>query len=172
MWLSSFGTLVLIPFVTLSCEVLKSNFLLTLNSFFFFHFSLACFCHCLHYIRHLLETLFVHKFSGGHTPLKNMIKVTICLSFCVRENILILKQSLKEQKIIHFLASGVMIGQNTNAGRISGPCPQGCEFKSISILAPACQCPHWLIYPKRWLSWPGYFPDWMLFYDEISCCNI
>ncbi|NXV50377.1 TECRL protein, partial [Uria aalge] len=35
---------------------------------------LACFCHCLHYIRHLLETLFVHKFSGGHTPLKNMIK--------------------------------------------------------------------------------------------------
>uniref|UniRef100_A0A8B9PQB0 Trans-2,3-enoyl-CoA reductase-like n=1 Tax=Apteryx owenii TaxID=8824 RepID=A0A8B9PQB0_APTOW len=35
---------------------------------------LACFCHCLHYTRHLLETLFVHKFSGGHTPLKNMIK--------------------------------------------------------------------------------------------------
>ncbi|NXO50405.1 TECRL protein, partial [Aramus guarauna] len=35
---------------------------------------LACFCHCLHYIRHLLEMLFVHKFSGGHTPLKNMIK--------------------------------------------------------------------------------------------------
>uniref|UniRef100_A0A8C6N6X3 Trans-2,3-enoyl-CoA reductase-like n=1 Tax=Melopsittacus undulatus TaxID=13146 RepID=A0A8C6N6X3_MELUD len=35
---------------------------------------LACFCHCLHYIRHILETLFVHKFSGGHTPLKNMIK--------------------------------------------------------------------------------------------------
>ncbi|XP_067993522.1 trans-2,3-enoyl-CoA reductase-like [Melanerpes formicivorus] len=35
---------------------------------------LACFCHCLHYTRHLLETLFVHKLSGGHTPLKNMIK--------------------------------------------------------------------------------------------------
>ncbi|XP_053887069.1 trans-2,3-enoyl-CoA reductase-like isoform X2 [Malaclemys terrapin pileata] len=35
---------------------------------------LACFCHCLHYVRHLLETLFVHKISGGHTPLKNMIK--------------------------------------------------------------------------------------------------
>uniref|UniRef100_A0A7M4EFK6 Trans-2,3-enoyl-CoA reductase-like n=1 Tax=Crocodylus porosus TaxID=8502 RepID=A0A7M4EFK6_CROPO len=35
---------------------------------------LACFCHCIHYIRNLLETLFVHKFSGGHTPLKNMIK--------------------------------------------------------------------------------------------------
>uniref|UniRef100_A0A670JH34 Trans-2,3-enoyl-CoA reductase-like n=1 Tax=Podarcis muralis TaxID=64176 RepID=A0A670JH34_PODMU len=35
---------------------------------------LACFCHCLHYTRHLLETLFVHKISEGHTPLKNMIK--------------------------------------------------------------------------------------------------
>nr|XP_006005959.1 PREDICTED: trans-2,3-enoyl-CoA reductase-like [Latimeria chalumnae] len=35
---------------------------------------LACFCHSLHYIRHVLEALFVHKFSGGHTPLKNMLK--------------------------------------------------------------------------------------------------
>ncbi|XP_068961410.1 trans-2,3-enoyl-CoA reductase-like isoform X4 [Petaurus breviceps papuanus] len=35
---------------------------------------LACFCHCLHYVRHLLETVFVHKLSGEHTPLKNLIK--------------------------------------------------------------------------------------------------
>ncbi|XP_031797271.1 trans-2,3-enoyl-CoA reductase-like isoform X1 [Sarcophilus harrisii] len=35
---------------------------------------LACFCHCLHYARYLLETLFVHKLSGEHTPLKNLIK--------------------------------------------------------------------------------------------------
>ncbi|KAH0627079.1 hypothetical protein JD844_002468 [Phrynosoma platyrhinos] len=35
---------------------------------------LACACHCLHYVRRLLETLFVHKISEGHTPLKNMIK--------------------------------------------------------------------------------------------------
>ncbi|XP_053117106.1 trans-2,3-enoyl-CoA reductase-like isoform X7 [Hemicordylus capensis] len=35
---------------------------------------LACIFHCLHYIRQLLETLFVHKISEGHTPLKNMIK--------------------------------------------------------------------------------------------------
>ncbi|XP_015272442.1 PREDICTED: trans-2,3-enoyl-CoA reductase-like isoform X2 [Gekko japonicus] len=35
---------------------------------------LACICHCLHYLRHLLETLFVHKISEGHTPLKNLIK--------------------------------------------------------------------------------------------------
>ncbi|XP_004456782.1 trans-2,3-enoyl-CoA reductase-like [Dasypus novemcinctus] len=34
---------------------------------------LACFCHCIHYIRYLLETLLVHKVSGGHTPLKNLI---------------------------------------------------------------------------------------------------
>lgn len=66
------------------------------QSFAYLHFlffspsSLACFCHCLHYIRHLLETLFVHKFSGGHTPLKNMIKVTV-LIILARENILMLK---------------------------------------------------------------------------------
>nr|XP_042113502.1 trans-2,3-enoyl-CoA reductase-like isoform X2 [Peromyscus maniculatus bairdii] len=35
---------------------------------------LACFCHCIHYIRHLLETLFVHKVSSGHSPTKNLIK--------------------------------------------------------------------------------------------------
>uniref|UniRef100_A0A8D0PK64 3-oxo-5-alpha-steroid 4-dehydrogenase C-terminal domain-containing protein n=1 Tax=Sus scrofa TaxID=9823 RepID=A0A8D0PK64_PIG len=35
---------------------------------------LACFCHCIHYLRYLLETLFVHKVSAGHTPLKNLIK--------------------------------------------------------------------------------------------------
>ncbi|ELK08696.1 Trans-2,3-enoyl-CoA reductase-like protein [Pteropus alecto] len=36
---------------------------------------LACFCHCIHYIRYLLETLFVHKVSAGHTPLKNLIQI-------------------------------------------------------------------------------------------------
>nr|XP_025145784.1 trans-2,3-enoyl-CoA reductase-like isoform X6 [Bubalus bubalis] len=34
---------------------------------------LACFCHCIHYIRYLLETLFVHKVSSGHTSLKNLL---------------------------------------------------------------------------------------------------
>lgn len=67
---------------------------------FFFPCSLACFCHCLHYIRRLLETLFVHKFSGEHTPLKNMIKVTIHLSIFVRENILVSNQSLGEDRKI------------------------------------------------------------------------
>ncbi|XP_010624994.1 trans-2,3-enoyl-CoA reductase-like [Fukomys damarensis] len=35
---------------------------------------LACFCHCIHYIRYILETLFVHKVSAGHTPFKNLVK--------------------------------------------------------------------------------------------------
>ncbi|KAG9346904.1 hypothetical protein JZ751_005831 [Albula glossodonta] len=35
---------------------------------------LACFCHSLHYIKHLLETLFVHKLSDGYTPLGNLLK--------------------------------------------------------------------------------------------------
>ncbi|XP_015337631.1 trans-2,3-enoyl-CoA reductase-like isoform X1 [Marmota marmota marmota] len=35
---------------------------------------LACLFHCIHYIRYLLETLFVHKVSAGHTPLKNLIQ--------------------------------------------------------------------------------------------------
>ncbi|CAH6887369.1 Tecrl [Phodopus roborovskii] len=35
---------------------------------------LACFCHCIHYIRLLLETLFVHKVSAGQSPTKNLIK--------------------------------------------------------------------------------------------------
>ncbi|XP_006892031.1 PREDICTED: trans-2,3-enoyl-CoA reductase-like [Elephantulus edwardii] len=35
---------------------------------------LACFCHCVHYIRYLLETLFVHNVSGGHTPFNNLVK--------------------------------------------------------------------------------------------------
>ncbi|XP_035281829.1 trans-2,3-enoyl-CoA reductase-like isoform X3 [Anguilla anguilla] len=35
---------------------------------------LACFCHSLHYIKHLLETLFVHKLCDGCTPLRNLLK--------------------------------------------------------------------------------------------------
>ncbi|XP_036407719.1 trans-2,3-enoyl-CoA reductase-like [Megalops cyprinoides] len=35
---------------------------------------LACFCHSLHYIKHVLETLFVHRLSDGYTPLRNLLK--------------------------------------------------------------------------------------------------
>ncbi|XP_029107730.1 trans-2,3-enoyl-CoA reductase-like [Scleropages formosus] len=35
---------------------------------------LACFCHSLHYVKHLLETLFVHRLSEGYTPVQNLLK--------------------------------------------------------------------------------------------------
>ncbi|KAM6949619.1 trans-2,3-enoyl-CoA reductase-like [Aplochiton taeniatus] len=35
---------------------------------------LACFCHSVHYIKHLLETLFVHKLSDCYSPVGSLIK--------------------------------------------------------------------------------------------------
>ncbi|XP_067885032.1 trans-2,3-enoyl-CoA reductase-like [Heterodontus francisci] len=35
---------------------------------------LACICHSLHYIKQILEALFVHSFSNGNTALKKMLK--------------------------------------------------------------------------------------------------
>ncbi len=38
--------------------------------------SLACLCHSLHYIKRILETMFVHRISHGTMPLRNIFKVS------------------------------------------------------------------------------------------------
>lgn len=37
--------------------------------------SLACICHSFHYIKRLIETIFVHRFSHGTMPLRTIARV-------------------------------------------------------------------------------------------------
>lgn len=37
-------------------------------------FSVAAICWSLHYIKRILETLFIHRFSHGTMPLRNLFK--------------------------------------------------------------------------------------------------
>uniref|UniRef100_A0A8K9XR30 Trans-2,3-enoyl-CoA reductase-like 2b n=1 Tax=Oncorhynchus mykiss TaxID=8022 RepID=A0A8K9XR30_ONCMY len=36
--------------------------------------TLACVCHCFHYFRRLLETVFIHRFSDGTLPLQTIMR--------------------------------------------------------------------------------------------------
>lgn len=36
---------------------------------------LACVCHTFHYVKRLVETIFVHRFSHGTMPLRTIVKV-------------------------------------------------------------------------------------------------
>ncbi|XP_063795932.1 very-long-chain enoyl-CoA reductase-like isoform X3 [Pseudophryne corroboree] len=38
---------------------------------------LACCCHSFHYIKRLIETIFVHRFSHGTMPLKSIVKIVL-----------------------------------------------------------------------------------------------
>lgn len=41
---------------------------------FFVSFSIAAACYTVHYVKRLLETIFVHRFSHATMPLRNLFK--------------------------------------------------------------------------------------------------
>lgn len=47
------------------------------------YFSIACACFSFHYIKRLLETVFIHRFSNATMPISNLFKVIIMSLDCM-----------------------------------------------------------------------------------------
>ncbi|XP_030048336.1 trans-2,3-enoyl-CoA reductase-like isoform X2 [Microcaecilia unicolor] len=128
---------------------------------------LACFCHCLHYAKCLLETLFVHKLSGGHTPLKNMLKGCTFYwgftswiayyinhprytppSFGSRQVLLSLFTFLVCEAGNHFINVS-LAHQSSPGNRACFPCPTYNPFTWLSILV---SCPNYTYEVGAWIS--------------------
>ncbi|KAJ7395295.1 very-long-chain enoyl-CoA reductase isoform X2 [Pitangus sulphuratus] len=45
--------------------------------------NLACICHSFHYIKRLIETVFVHRFSRGTMPLRKIVKLCEAGNFSI-----------------------------------------------------------------------------------------
>uniref|UniRef100_A0A8C6YVV3 Trans-2,3-enoyl-CoA reductase-like n=1 Tax=Nothoprocta perdicaria TaxID=30464 RepID=A0A8C6YVV3_NOTPE len=145
---------------------------------------LACFCHCLHYTRHLLETLFVHKFSGGHTPLKNMIKgcafywgFTSWIAYYINHP----RFSPMCEAGNHFI--NVALAQQNHSG--SKPCFPSPTYNPFTWLFLLVSCPNYTYEVGSWISFtvmtqtlPGEF-ETKLFVEfaphlqhRKSCCLV
>ncbi|XP_066576494.1 trans-2,3-enoyl-CoA reductase-like isoform X2 [Amia ocellicauda] len=89
---------------------------------------LACFCHSLHYAKHLLETLFVHKFSEGYTPLQNLLKFceagNCCINFAFAQH-----------------------NQPGNRSHFPGP-----TYNPFTWLFKLVYCPHYTYEIGAWIS--------------------
>ncbi|XP_069482198.1 trans-2,3-enoyl-CoA reductase-like isoform X2 [Ambystoma mexicanum] len=128
---------------------------------------LSCFCHSLHYLRYLLETLFVHKFSAGHTPLKNMIKGCALYwgftswfayyinhprytppSFGNKQVILALVTFLVCEAGNHFI-NVALVHQSGPGSRVCFPSPTCNPFTWLSLLV--C-CPNYTYEVGSWIS--------------------
>uniref|UniRef100_A0A8D0DTQ9 Trans-2,3-enoyl-CoA reductase-like n=1 Tax=Salvator merianae TaxID=96440 RepID=A0A8D0DTQ9_SALMN len=128
---------------------------------------LACICHCLHYIRCLLETLFVHKISEGHTPLKNMIKGCIFYwgftswiayyvnhpqytppSFENKQVTLAVLVFLMCEAGNHFI-NVALVHQNQPGNKISFPIPSINPFTWLFLLV---SCPNYTYEIGSWIS--------------------
>nr|XP_033770834.1 trans-2,3-enoyl-CoA reductase-like isoform X2 [Geotrypetes seraphini] len=128
---------------------------------------LACFCHCLHYAKCLLETLFVHKLSGGHTPLKNMLKgctfywgFTSWIAYYINHPRYTPPSFENRQVILSFFTFLIceagnhfinvsLVHQSSPGNRICFPYPTYNPFTWLSILV---SCPNYTYEVGSWIS--------------------